>query len=173
MTFFFGQIKKITQICHLVLFGVFFFCSSLCFPRGLEVIARHPALASIYSALEFGGIESAGRNPLKSAAVLGDINAAVHGSLTPASVCGLPTPASPPGVHVAIPPGVHVASPSGVHVTSPPGVHVASPPAVHVASPPAVHVASPPAVHVASQLPSVKEPWPYQTICTDHLGVCL
>ncbi len=90
----------------------YLFLSFVCLSCGKEVAARHPALACVMTAWEFGGIAASAVNPLASsphARRSREISAAGGGSPKPAG--GLPSS------RVAASPGAPFA---GDHATSPP-----------------------------------------------------
>ncbi len=82
----------------------YLFLSFVCLSRGKEVAARHPALACVMTAWEFGGIASSAASPLAAsphARRSREISAAGGGSPKPAG--GLPSSrvAAPPGAPFA------------------------------------------------------------------------
>ncbi len=154
------------------------FCSFLfvpvCFPRGLEVAARHPALASCYSVWEFGRIAASAASPLDASQ---SNSPAIHLSSPPVAANPSPpaahqssspaaTKLSPPAAaHSSLPvdqqstlsadhlsslPAAAIPSPLAAPQSSSSGTHQSSLPAVHLSSPPAVAIPSPPATHQSS-----------------------
>ncbi len=97
--------RPFTSFCFVRFLKSFYlFLSFVCLSRGKEVAARHPALAHVKSAWEFGGIAASAASPLAAnphARRSREISAAGGGSPKPAGWLPSSRVAAPPGVPFA------------------------------------------------------------------------